>query len=87
MEGCTKRITDDLKDMTVMGFDRRSQNRIMARPHGFPVVGIFLSQFGTALNIGEEEGHRASRMISHGESIQGLMVIFKPETILLAISS
>jgi len=46
-----------------------------------------LCEFGRALNIREEEGDGASRLISHVGSIQELDVRFKRETNLLAISS
>ena len=55
----TESIAYDLKDIAVVGFDRATQNSMVPRPRGFPRVRIFLREFRTAFDVGEEEGDGA----------------------------
>ena len=59
----------------------------MTISHGFPVIGMVLSQFGTAFDVGKEEGDSAVGQVLHQVSIQGVWNTINPETILLAFSS
>jgi len=42
----------------------------MAISHGFPVSRMLLSQFGTAFDVGKEEGNGAAWQVFHQVSIQ-----------------
>jgi len=55
MKCCAEYITDDLKDISVMRFICRPQNIIVTFAKALPCLGMFLYEFGTAFNIGEDE--------------------------------
>jgi len=65
MEGHAKGIADDLKDEATIGFARSVQNGVMARPQGFPRIGMLLRKFGTAFDICKEECNGAGWDINH----------------------
>jgi hypothetical protein len=65
MEGCTKCITDDLKDIAIAQFNCRRQNGVMMLPQRLPFFGMFLREFGAAFNIREEKSNSAGGKIIH----------------------
>ena len=49
----------------------------MTISHGLPVIRMLLSQFGTAFDVGKEEGNGAAGQGCHEVSIQGVWNTFK----------
>jgi hypothetical protein len=52
-------IANDLKDISVVRIHRGLQDGMMAFAQNLPFIGMFLSEFCTALDIGEKEGDSA----------------------------
>jgi hypothetical protein len=65
MEGCTKRIANDLKDISVISLDRLPQNFMVTREQVGHRIGMLLRDFGTAFNVSEKEGDGAGWQIVH----------------------
>jgi hypothetical protein len=59
MERCAEGVTDDLKDKSIVSFNRGLQDGMMALLQRLPLVGMSLREFGRAFNVREEEGHSA----------------------------
>jgi len=55
MKRYTKCITDDLKDIAIVGIHHGLQNGIVTRPQRFPLIRIFLREFRTPLDIGKKK--------------------------------
>jgi hypothetical protein len=53
----TQSISNDLKDITMVRLHGFTQNCMVSCPHRLPFCWMFLCQFGTGFNIGEEERH------------------------------
>ncbi len=61
-----KGIADRCQDMSSVGCDRLTHDRVVACNGMLHRLTMVLSTCGAALNVGQEKGHDADRPISHG---------------------
>ena len=59
-------VAGGLHHVAVVRLDRRTQDLVVAGERGLHRVGVLLPEAGRALDVGEEEGDRPGRQVSHG---------------------
>jgi hypothetical protein len=59
MKRDTKRVANNLKDITIVRIHRRLQDGVVPLAQRFPLIGILLRELGTTFDVREEEGDGA----------------------------
>jgi hypothetical protein len=62
MEGSTEGITNNLKDIAMIAFNRFAQNGVMTRTCGFPCLRMLARQLGAIFYVCEEKSDCACRV-------------------------
>src|SRR5688500_14978877 len=65
VEGSGKRVTNNLKDKSIVSLNALSQNFVMARKQGGHVLRMLLRKLGAAFDIGKKKCHRTSGNVIH----------------------